>query len=355
MARFRALDAASDKNPEPDDGSGERPSRRRSAGAVSESRLPPFVPEIDLERYERVKKNTVRVADKRFVNESVETARRLVCRGVPCSVELDGIRLSVVARYLLFESDRMGQFDYRAAFRRSNVDRYLQVKSMGWTVKTARQMRTWLYIIGRIVHPREYPQAWAPLAEKPVRTRPISPERVRRLYMVAAALPAVHSRRLLLQLDLCYGAGARPRDLKELRGCDISETSWDGEPVALVRLANQSGGTRLVPVADPDASRRILAAAAERPIQYLMTIDGGTLGRNASNKAGEYLVRRGHEGFNAAELRHGWMVQMAQFVPAALLMQLADVKDVRILAEHQQLLPNYGVQHAVALIKENWQ
>lgn len=123
MARFRALDAASDKNPKPEDAIGATRPSRRSAEAANESRLPPFVPEIDLERYERVKKNTVRVADKRFVNESVETARRLVCRGTQCSVELDGTRLSVVARFLLFESHRMGQFDYRAAFRRVNVDR----------------------------------------------------------------------------------------------------------------------------------------------------------------------------------------------------------------------------------------
>jgi len=123
----------------------------------------------------------------------------------------------------------------------------------------------------------------------------------------------------------------------------------------LVRLANRDGGARIIPVADTAASRRLLAAAAERPDGYLMTFDGTTLGRNAANKAGEYLLRRGHEGFSTAELRHGWMLCLAQRVPAALLMQLADVKDLRVLAQQQDLLPTYGIQHAVALIKENWQ
>lgn len=355
MARFRALAAGGGDF----DSGGEHDAARPAGGPASreagEPVLPPLFADIDIERYERLKKKTIREANHRFAKPAVETARRLVSRSAPCMARTDGERLSVAARYLVFEAERVGEFNYRTAFRRVNVNRYLDVMDPRWTPGSRKQMRTFLYVVARVVHPNEYPPSWAPAEEKALRTRAISPEKVRRLYIVATALPAVHSRRVLLQLDLCYGAGARPGDLKELRGHDIGEDSWNGEPVALVRLANRSGGFRTVPVADTDASRRLLAAAAERPDGYLMTFDGSTLGRNAANKAGEYLVRRGHEGFNTAELRHGWMLQLAQRVPAALLMQLADVKDLRVLAQQQDLLPSYGVQHAVVLIKETWQ
>jgi len=353
MARYRALPAATAPDPEP--ASAAVSASPGGSGGSRQPVLPPFDPGIDSRCYRQLEGLQLRVADHRFVTDALETARRLCCRGEPCELDTVKNRVSTVARYLVSESERVGQFDYRAAFRRANVDRYLDVMVMRRTPKSAKMLRSLLYFTARLVHPREYPQPRSPISRGVARTRAVGPGRVAELYRIAAALPAVHSRRLLLQLDLCYWAGARPRDLMDLRGSDISETSWNGDPVALIRLANQAGGTRIVPVGDPAASRRLLAAAAERPTQFLMTIGGGKIGRNTANKTSEYLIRRGHQGINAAELRHGWMVHLAQRVPAALLMQLADVKDIRVLAEQQDLLPTYGLQHAVTLIKETWQ
>ncbi len=44
---------------------------------------------------------------------------------------------------------------------------------------------------------------------------------------------------------------------------------------------------------------------------------------------------------------------MATRVPAALMLQLADVTTAQILSDQRDQLPNFGLQHAIALTKEN--
>jgi len=336
-----------------DDGQGDEsagpaaaPFRAAERGPV----LPPMHPDIDPQRYASLTNLTLHGADKRYHAAALETARRLCLLDEPGTHTTDRTKTGNVARYLVSEAVRVGGFNYKSALRRANVDRALDVMALRLGSKSIKMMRSEFYAVGRRVHPREYPPPRS-LVGTVVRSTTASPEQIRRLYALAPSLPTVHSQRLLMVLDLCHGAGARPADLKTLRGVDIHETTWDGERVALVRLTNRGGGTRLVPVADPAASDRLLAAAADRGTGYLMVFSGDKIGRNTANKVSEYLTRRGHDGVNVAAVRHRWMLNLAETVPAALLMQLADTKELRVLAEQRHLLSSFEIQRAVSWVK----
>ncbi len=74
--------------------------------------------------------------------------------------------------------------------------------------------------------------------------------------------------------------------------------------------------------------------------------------RNATNRIGEQLRARGHGTINAAALRNRWILDLADRVPAALLLQLADVVDVQVLADQRTQLPIYSIYRAIALMTE---
>ncbi len=44
---------------------------------------------------------------------------------------------------------------------------------------------------------------------------------------------------------------------------------------------------------------------------------------------------------------------MAARIPAALMLQLADVTTAQILSDQRDQLPTFGLRHAIALTKEN--
>ncbi len=82
-----------------------------------------------------------------------------------------------------------------------------------------------------------------------------------------------------------------------------------------------------------------------------MVFGGYRIGRNAANKVSESLIRRSDNGVNAAAVRRRWMLDLAETVPAALLMQLADVKELRVLAEQRHHLPSFEIHHGVSWMK----
>ncbi len=118
-------------------------------------------------------------------------------------------------------------------------------------------------------------------------------------------------------------------------------------------LPNIHGGTRQVPVINPDISARLLEYAHRCGSGYLLATSTGKVERNAANRAGEHLRARGHHGFSPMALRNRWILDMAERIPASLLLQLADVCDLRVLADQRPLLPTYGIQHSIALLNEN--
>ena len=120
-----------------------------------------------------------------------------------------------------------------------------------------------------------------------------------------------------------------------------------------MRLPNLAGGTRLVPVGDAKASERLLALADGKKSEYLLGSAGGRVERNAVNRVAEKLRTRGYPGVDAVALRNRWVLDMAARIPAALLLQLSDSKTTQLLSDQRDQLPTFGLQHAIALTKEN--
>jgi hypothetical protein len=110
-----------------------------------------------------------------------------------------------------------------------------------------------------------------------------------------------------------------------------------------------------VPVADPEASRRLLVLAREQRSEYLLPATKGFVERNAANRISEALRKHGHRSVNAAALRNRWVLDLAERVPAVLMLQLADVVDVQVLADQRRSLPKFTLQQAIALVKETHQ
>ncbi|MCV7316656.1 hypothetical protein H7J77_14045 [Mycolicibacillus parakoreensis] len=314
--------------------------------------LPALSPTIDPERYAHTAKAMIRGFDKDLAADAVVSARRLWCQTMPGSAfaDLDAVR--TVARYLAREAVRTGTFSYKAAFRRANVDAYINTVSTRQTSRSARKIQSQLHDAGRLLYPREYP-ARRSLAAPHVRRIPAaSAEQVRDWYALAPTLSPALSRRLYTVLDLCHGVGARPPDFKVLTGTSITEATWDNEPVAVVRLPNRAGGTRLVPAADAEVSQRLLKLAETCGPGFLLTTETGEVERNVTNRVAEKLRKHGHRSPNAAALRNRWLLDLATRIPAALMLQLADVTTAQILADQRDQLPDYSLQHTIALTKE---
>lgn len=188
--------------------------------------LPPLTPDIDPDRYASFASMTLLKADERFADAALETAKRLRCRQPVCKPWSDRTMAGYLARYLLAEAVRVDGLNYEAAMRRANVDRYLELMKLRMTGHSIKSLQSVLYAAGRLVHPCEYPPRHG-LAVDVARSTATSPQQAARLYALAPALPTALSRRLLAMLDLCYHAGARPADLKILRGTDITQTTWE--------------------------------------------------------------------------------------------------------------------------------
>jgi hypothetical protein len=76
--------------------------------------------------------------------------------------------------------------------------------------------------------------------------------------------------------------------------------------------------------------------------------------RNVANRSAEKLRKRGLESITATSLRNRWLVEIAIRVPAALMLQLADVRTAQILSDQRDQLPTYELLHATALTKEHY-
>lgn len=316
--------------------------------------LPTLKPEVDPERYEMLARiTTLRGIDKRFAGWAIEVARRLWCLTAVSTAYTDHHAVRAVARYLALDAARLGAFSYKASLRRANVQAHLKYLEVRRGDRGLRTLMGQLYAVGRLVHPGEYPAPQSLAQPHHYRTPAASLGLVEELYALAPILPTALSGRLFTVLDCCLGAGARPADFKELTGNSITEARWDGDTVAVVRLPNLAGGTRLVPVGDAKASERLLALADYKKSEYLLGSAGGHVERNAVNRVAENLRTRGYPGVDAVALRNRWVLDMAARIPAALLLQLSDSKTTQLLSDQRDQLPTFGLQHAIALTKEN--
>lgn len=346
MARYKAMASseAVDQAPPPLPATKTAPLK---SGPV----LAPLTAGIDPVRYARLCAVVIRV-DPRFAEPAVISAARLWCRTPAGPASTDRTSIALVARYLALEAERIGGFNAPAALRRSNVDRYLHDRALRRTARSMHTVKGVLYTAARIVLPHEYPKPGSVNAPRIKRIPAASPKEIRNWYALAPTLPPSLALRLQILLDLCYGAGARAPDFKVLRGSSITAMQTEGYPIAVVRLPNQAGGTRSVPVADPAISARLLTLARESRSEYLMPATCGVVERNAVNRISEHLRHHGHRSVNAAALRNRWVLDLAARVPAVLMLQLADVVDVQVLADQRRLLPKFTLEQAATLVKD---
>jgi hypothetical protein len=313
--------------------------------------LPPLAAGIDQERYEGLCTVVIRV-DQRYAEPAVIAAARLWSRTPAGPDSSDRKAVALIARYLGLEAERVGSFNAPAALRRVNVERYLVDREVRQTQRSARTLKTVLFSAARILLPHEYPKPQSVDAPRVKRITAASHAQIRDWYVLAPTLPPHLARRLFILLDLCYGAGARSPDFKVLRGSSITAVHSDEGVTAVVALPNRAGGFRRVPVADPGASRRLLAVAREQGPEYLLPAKKGVVERNAANRIAEVMRKHGHRSVNAAALRNRWIIDLAERVPACLLLALGDVVDVQVLADQRELLRTFTLEEAVTLLKE---
>lgn len=320
----------------------------RNAGVPA---LRPF-PDSESDRFEGLCTVRVRANDDEIAAAAVKYAAHIRCLQQFTCESTDRKATALLARFFVSEAMAVGVLDPKSALHRGHVDYYQQSRVRCRSERSLRELRNILYAAGRVLHPREFPAPRVLPAPRFVRQAAASRQRVRDLYALVPGLPTSLSYRLEVLLDLAYGAGARPTELKVLRGNAINGVKHQGRVVTVVTLPNLAGGQRHVPVFDAIIGTRLLDRARQAGDRLVLAPQCAYAERNMINRISEHLVRLGYKGVNVAELRHRWVLDLAEQIPAALLLQLADVVDLQILADQRGQLPTYTLQHTITLMAE---
>ncbi|MBP2455134.1 hypothetical protein [Mycolicibacterium lutetiense] len=281
---------------------------------------------------------------------AIQAAATLRCQLPFTTAEQDRKTVGHIARFLVWAA--FGDVvDPIRAFTRANVDEYLRVTATE-SRRTLDQRRYVLYGTGRRLHPRQFPVAQpknAPLRQHhPVASR----SEIERAQMIVPRLPIRLGQRAQALIDLCYGAGARPADLRTLRGTAITSLPVDGRAVSVVTLPNLGGGVREVPVVDREIGGRLLGLAARVGDRLVLAPHAEIAERNIVNRISEQLRALGHSGLDPVALRNRWVLDLAERVPALLLQQLADLYELRILGEERSLVTQYKLHHKITILTE---
>lgn len=346
MARFRktVLD-------ETVAGSGEASTDPPGCAVVESVRPVPAANVESHQRYERLASLTIRTGDPEYRREAVREAARLRCLTPVVAASTDRNATQLIARFVAAEANYYGAVDARRAFRRVNVDRHIHEASRK-TERSVRELRSVLYGAGRLLHPREFPAARVLPAPRFKRQVAASSQEIHRLEDLLTALPQALRPRLQLLLDLGLGVGARSADVKTMRGTAVAEASGTGrDAVVTVTLPNLAGGSRVIPVADPGIAKRLMVRARQVGPDKLLLTGGDEWEKNAVNRVAEAMVRLGHAGVNLAALRNTWILRLSERIPAALLMQLADVVDIRVLSDQRSLLRRYDLSESIHILE----
>lgn len=324
----------------------------RAVAANAVRSLPAVAPDQE-ERRAQLLALTVKSTNPEIARAAVEAAATVRCL-VPftCS-STDTNAAAAIARFLVWTAYPTGVVDPRRGFRRRNVDRYLMSSGTG-AERGLRERRNILYGTGRVLHPREYPPARVLPAPRPKRQAAATPTEIRDLMALIPQLPEALATRAQVLFDLAYGAGARPADFKTLRGTAITTTRSYGRAFSVVTLPNNAGGVRQVPVIDPAISARLLELSARVGSGLVLAPDAEFAERNIANRVNEKMRDRGYPALNIAALRNRWVLDLSERVPAALLVQLADLVDVRVLADQRDQLRRYKTRHMITLMMEAW-
>lgn len=325
---------------------------KKTVEIVHDPLLQQMIPEPGSnERFDRlVARVTVRTRDKALGVDAVKVGAALRCQMSEGTWGTEVAVTQMIARYLAAEAAVTGRFDPRSALRRANIDRY-GAEQLEFGSKSLTAFMWMLYAAGRLLHPGEFPRRTRATAPRPKHVPPIEPREIERLLALAPTLSGPNGRRLQTVVELCWGAGARRADFRYLRGSAITTRSWRGHTIALVELRNNAGGTRSVPVFDPILVERLAALADYAGDGLVLAPHKKSTHRNEINQISEHLREHGHRGFNPLALRHRWMLDMAERFPAAIVLHLADVVDLKVISDHRRL-PAYGLEYVLETMSE---
>jgi hypothetical protein len=262
----------------------------------------------------------------------------------------------VVAQVLLEDALDSQIVDEERTLTSAGVERWLAKRRSKVTDRSIGTYRLILETAGRALYPQQFPPSRRSRPSVPRKKAPaaVPATQIEELYMIASALRESLRMRLLLVLDLITGAGLRPDEVREVLGTDVSlVTIGPGHDVVVVTVRRYGVIHRRVPVVNPAKGHRLITRAAEVGSAPLMPrTSSGQVSRNAVNRVGEELRKLGHFGFDAVGVRSRWIVDLAvqPGIPAAALLRLAGVGDLRVLADQADLLPDYSPQELAHLL-----
>jgi hypothetical protein len=316
-------------------------------------RRTPAPPPEKQDQFTALRRVSMQVDDPVLERAAVDAAARLWCMKSDKAGEADIKAVGQIARFLVWAAFG-GVVDEGRALTRAVADEYLAVKETT-SEKAARQKKYVLYGVGRLMNPHEFPPPNEVSAPRRKGVPAANGFDIARLQAVIPGLPTALGQRAQAVLDLALGAGTRAGDFKTLRGTAITSIAVDGHAVAVVTLPNHNGGVRQVPVVDPKISARLLGLTARVAHGLVLAPKAVRAERNIVNRVNSDLRSHGHPGMDPIALRNRWVLDLANTVPAALLLQLADVSDLRVLVDQYSLLSTFTLRHAITLLKENLQ
>ncbi|UAK36970.1 hypothetical protein K8O93_17450 [Gordonia bronchialis] len=318
--------------PQPNDRGGKRATDRRVRHDKSEVVVGTISTDgLDVDRLNRLRGMGIKVRQA-TVGESVREAAARVQASVPFRSEIvDRDAFGAIVHLLVAYYHDTGRVDPLRALRRSNVDAYLMSRNR----PARRTLRYLLYTAGRVWYPHEYPPAFTLDAPRQIRTAPATDEEIDALYRVALTLGEKWEPALTVLVDLMYGVGARPEELKHLRREHIRVERHHGERWVVVTLQTPKTAPRDVPVLDEQIGRELEYYAANARHDLLLAFGSApTVERNGINRVNDRLAERGQpERLNAQALRHAWIQEIVQLVPVSEFCYLAGVTSLHHMSD----------------------
>lgn len=298
------------------------------------------------QRYEELVNTTgIQVPEGPFRAWAIERAAMIQARTPFNSAEVDRKGVRVIARCLYDDALQWQDVDEFRALTKESVNRWLlqqgrRVKP--GSVKTYDQV---LSRAGRVLYPQQFPVRTAVSGSRQKGRRASGRSAAEELYAVAPLLSPSMRLTCVLVLDLITGAGLRASEIKDLRGSDFTVVKvGPGHEVVVVRIKGRRGKTRSVPVIDPAKGHRLIQRAHEVGAGSFMPLTSNAqVDRNVVNRVNDALKGQGFPAMDARGLRNRWVLDLASQpgVPAAALLRLAGVGDLRVLADQVEQLPTY--------------
>ena len=296
----------------------------------------------DTDRYLRLKEIGIQRPAGPLRSDAIDRAALVQAHTRAIDEVADAKAARVVARYLYDEAIVLGSVDEERALTRPAVDKWL-FRDDVFSRRSQRTYRTILYSAGRVLYPHEFPE---PHRQRGPRRKAVPAARLSletELYAIAPNLRPMLRAQLLTILDLITGAGLSSQEIRHLRGSDISPLELPERTVVQIAVRKKGVVSRVVPVVCPVRGHRLLTRAREVGHGFVFPIVGDSMPRNAICHVSDELVEQGFPGFNAAALRNRWVVKLASDpgVPAAMLMKMAGIADLRVLHDLEADLPTF--------------